>query len=103
MLTVAQTIDSIFKRIQRIAKVRSAWHIVTRGEFFAVISSASVENDAIPRGRFIVAEIAKMNLHNKPKRIGFSTTFVKFDCEPTIFCAPREVLIVLEWNKPGHA
>lgn len=99
MLTITQTIDSIFKRLVRRSSLSNSMYIAARGPNFAVFAIncfSGTERKVL--GKYAIAAIRAMNLHNKPKRYGFSLTFAKPKDREAIICSPAEVLIELYWD-----
>lgn len=99
MLTIPQTIDSIFKRLVRRATLQTSVHIAARGKDFAVFAINC--NDARSRtlmGRLAVQTIRYMDLDNYPQRYGFSTVGVKPKGHELIFCNASEVLVEIRWD-----
>lgn len=99
MLTITQTIDSIFKRLVRRTTLTNSIYIAARGSNFAVFAVNCFHgSEQKVLGKYVIATIRSMNLHNKPKRLGFSTTFIKPKDHEAIICSPCEVLISLYWD-----
>lgn len=99
MLTVEQTIDSIFKRLARRFTLSKTIYIAARGPNFAVFAiNCFSGSEQKVLGKYAIAAIKNMNLHNKPKRFGFSTTFSKPKDTAAIICCPMEVLIEMYWD-----
>jgi len=99
MLSITQTIDSIFKRLTRRSSLAQTMYIAARGSNFAVFAVNCISgSERRTLGNYTISAIRAMNLHNKPSRYGFSTTFIKPKDHEVVFCNPCEVLVSLYWD-----
>lgn len=101
MLSIDDTMTSIFTRLKRSAKAFRDFDIVRRSSDpiantgTLILTASCFELDRASLGSSVVKQIKQFNLHNKPDKVGFTLSGVGLNT----FCDPTEVLIVCQWTK----